>query len=181
MENSVKTAIILASSRINGNTHQLAQLYMQHRTCDLFNLTDYVILPFDYQHKNQHDDFLTLIKVLLTYDHLIFATPVYWYAMSAQLKTFVDRLSDLVTIEKSLGRALKGKYCSVLATGSNIEVPACFISPFKLSAHYLAMNFIGCFYCCCPEGFNNQKHNDYLKRYLASKGDSDIEQSIGKD
>lgn len=167
MESLVKTAIILASSRTHGNTLQLANLYMKYQLCDLFNLTDYSISVFDYQHRNQHDDFLGLIRTLVTYDHLVFATPVYWYSMSAQLKIFIDRLSDLLTIEKKLGRALKGKSCSILATGTDKEAPECFIAPFKLLANYLGLKFTSSFYSCCRKSFIKQEHVDDLKIYLA--------------
>ena len=50
---------------------------------------------------------------------LFFASPVYWYSMSAQMKIFFDRLADLVTIEKERGRALQGKSCSLVATGGS--------------------------------------------------------------
>ena len=167
MENVVKTAIILASSREYGNTQQLANLYMEHEPSDLFNLTDYSISVFDYQHRNQHDDFLGLINTLVEYDHLVFATPVYWYSMSAQLKIFIDRLSDLLTIEKKLGRALKGKSCSILATGADNEVPECFVAAFKLTANYFGIKFTSTFYCSCKDDFIVQEHVYNLKTYLA--------------
>ena len=87
--------------------------------------------------------------------------------MSAQLKVFIDRLSDLLSIEKDLGRALKGKSCALLATGTDSEVPECFIAPFKLSANYLGLKFTSCFYSCCRESFIKQEHVDDLKKYLA--------------
>ena len=130
----MKTAILLGSSRSEGNTQKLAKLFIEHRPADLFNLNDYSISVFDYQHKNKDDDFLGLAKKLQNYEHLIFATPVYWYCMSAQMKIFFDRLSDLLIIDKDLGRAFKGKSCSVLSTGVDKESPECFVEPFKLTA-----------------------------------------------
>ncbi|MDA5312487.1 flavodoxin family protein, partial [Vibrio cholerae] len=70
----------------------------------LFDLSDYAISFYDYEHMNRNDDFIHLINKLAEFDHLVFASPVYWYSMSAQLKVFFDRLSDLLTIEKELGR-----------------------------------------------------------------------------
>ncbi|MCP4458779.1 MAG: NAD(P)H-dependent oxidoreductase [Cytophagales bacterium] len=37
------------------------------------------------------------------------ATPVYWYSMSGIMKVFLDRIYDVLTIEKELGRKLHGK------------------------------------------------------------------------
>lgn len=163
----MKTAIILASSREQGNTHQLANLYIKHQPCDLFNLSDYSISAFDYQHNNLGDDFIALIKVLVNYDHLIFATPVYWYAMSAQMKLFFDRLSDLLTIEKALGKSLNGKSCSIMATGNDDKAPDCFIEPLKLSAKYFGINYTGILYCCCKQNFIIEEHMSTIKSYLS--------------
>ena len=63
--------------------------------------------------------------------------------MSAQLKVFFDRFSDLLTIEKVLGRQLKGMGCSVIATGFDKEMPTCFVQPFEMTANYLHMTFKG--------------------------------------
>jgi len=57
--------------------------------------------------------------------------------MSAQLKVFFDRFSDLLTIEKALGRQLKGIGCSVIATGFDKEILTCFLQPFEMTANYL--------------------------------------------
>ena len=162
----MKTAIILGSSRVDGNTHKLVKLFVQHHPSDLFNLKDYSITPFDYQHQNKNDDFLALAHELQSYDDIVFASPVYWYSMSAQMKVFFDRLSDFLTIEKTLGRAFRSKGCSVLATGAEKEAPECFVAPFKLSSAYLGMNFTGIFYSSCPQGFDAKQHSESLLSYI---------------
>ena len=42
---------------------------------------------YDYEYKNQNDDFLPTIKKILAYDLILFITPVYWYSMSGIMKT----------------------------------------------------------------------------------------------
>ncbi|HGS4449180.1 TPA: flavodoxin family protein, partial [Vibrio cholerae] len=101
---------------------------------------------YDYEHMNRNDDFIHLINKLVEFDHLVFASPVYWYSMSAQLKVFFDRLSDLLTLEKELGRCLKGKSVSVISTGFNKACPSCFSEPFQLTADYLGLVYKGCTY-----------------------------------
>jgi len=142
----MKIAVILGSSRSDGNTRQLADEFTSQANAVFFNLADYDISAYDYRHDNRSDDFLPLISKLIEFDHLVFSSPVYWYSMSAQLKTFFDRLSDLLTIEKELGRALKGKSFSVLSTGFNNELPPCFIQPFELTADYMHLMYKGCDY-----------------------------------
>jgi multimeric flavodoxin WrbA len=165
MESLVSTAIVLGTSRVNGNTHNLVKLYQEYKSADVFCLMDYSISIYDYDHKNTEDDFIALARKLIEYDHLIFATPMYWYSMSGQMKIFFDRLSDLLTIEKELGRGLRGKTCSVLATGVDIEPPACFEQPFILSANYLGMDYQKMLYCSCDDNFIEQEHSDKLFKY----------------
>ena len=157
----------MGTSRPQGNTHQLAQLYINYTTADFFP-KNYCITPFDYQHQNINDDFIALISNLVKYDHIVFATPVYWYSMSAQMKILFDRFSDLLNVEKALGRKLRHKKCSVLATGFDQSLPNCFLQPFVLTASYLGMEYVDCFYSCCLDDFKNEekKHTESLKGYL---------------
>ena len=58
--------------------------------------------------------------IIQKYDTIIFATPVYWYSMSGTLKTFFDRLSDLLHYKKELGRQMRGKKMAMISnSGEN--------------------------------------------------------------
>ncbi|WP_447400189.1 flavodoxin family protein [Vibrio harveyi] len=142
----MKIAVILGTSKSDGNTRNLVDSFVEKSGAELFDLSNYSISFYDYEHNNRSDDFLSIIHELVDYDHFVFASPVYWYSMSAQLKVFFDRLSDLLTIEKDLGRKLKGKSVSVLSTGYNAELPDCFVQPFELTANYMELEFKGCEY-----------------------------------
>ncbi|WP_159737930.1 flavodoxin family protein [Vibrio atypicus] len=142
----MKIAVILGTSKSDGNTRIFADAFVEESGARLFDLSNYSISFYDYEHSNRGDDFLSIIHELVDYDHFVFASPVYWYSMSAQLKVFFDRLSDLLTIEKDLGRKLKGKSISVLSTGYNKELPDCFVQPFELTANYMQLEFKGCEY-----------------------------------
>lgn len=142
----MKIAVVLGTSKSDGNTKNLCDAFAEISDAVVFDLANFNISFYDYSHENQPDDFLPLISELASFDHIVFASPVYWYSMSAQMKVFFDRLSDLLTIEKELGRKLKGKSCSVLSTGFNDECPSCFVEPFKLTANYMHLEFKGCTY-----------------------------------
>jgi hypothetical protein len=58
----------------------------------------------------------------------------------------MDRLSDLITIRKDLGRKLRGKSMAILASGTDDDLPEGFEAPFRLTADYLGMKYIGSFY-----------------------------------
>jgi multimeric flavodoxin WrbA len=142
----VKVAVVLGTAKSDGNTRTLVDAFITKSNADIFDLSLFDFSFYDYFHHNKNDDFLPLIHQLIAYEHIVFATPIYWYSMSAQLKVFFDRLSDLLTIEKKLGNQLKGKSISVLSTGFDLDYPQCFIQPFVLTATYLNLSFKGCEY-----------------------------------
>ncbi|OEK05563.1 flavodoxin family protein [Roseivirga misakiensis] len=139
----MKKVIISGSSRNDGDTSALVKMLVKHSNWDVINLMDYKIDHYDYKHENQQDDFLPLIKGLIDqYDTFIFATPVYWYAMSGVMKVFFDRISDLLTIEKPLGRRLRGKQMAVISTSNGNNLGKSFWLPFQASSEYLGMTYL---------------------------------------
>jgi len=142
-----KILVIFASSRSDGNTSKAMNAVIAGRNLEVINLLEKNISPYDYEGRNRDDDFLELAEKMTKSDVIIFATPVYWYTMSAQLKTFFDRFTDLITIRKDLGRALKGKLCYVIATGADTMLPQGFESPISATCAYLDMIYKGSLYC----------------------------------
>lgn len=63
--------------------------------------------------------------------------------MSGILKVFFDRISDLLTIEKDLGRQLRGKGFGAMSCSLNSAVEDVFWHPFKSTANYLGMIYLG--------------------------------------
>jgi multimeric flavodoxin WrbA len=142
----MSSVIIVGSSRSDGNTAKLAEQFSTQICAEVVDLSSYNILPYDYKFKNQDDDFLPLIDRLLTFDSLIFASPIYWYSPSGTMKLFLDRLCDLLDIYKPRGRALKSKTAGVLATGAAQSAPDCFEQIFSNTFEYFDMSYIGMFY-----------------------------------
>lgn len=140
----MKTVIIVGSSRNDGNTQTLTNELVKKTNWDLINLNAYNFSYFDYEHLNKDDDYLPLMQTLLDkYDTLIFATPVYWYSMSGIMKVFFDRITDLLTIEKELGRKLRGKSMAAISCSIGNNLGDSFWLPFSETANYLGMNYLG--------------------------------------
>jgi multimeric flavodoxin WrbA len=139
------TFIILGTSRPRGNTRLLVDTVFPAGVA-LVDLSERNVSAYDYEHRNSGDDFLPIITQLLASSTLILATPVYWYTMSAQLKTFVDRTSDLLHLRKDLGLELRGKAIAVLASGIEECLPEGFEQPFSLTCNYLGMRYLGAAY-----------------------------------
>ncbi|HTQ99021.1 MAG TPA: NAD(P)H-dependent oxidoreductase [Candidatus Acidoferrum sp.] len=142
----MSTVVILASSRSHGNTRTVVDLCFPHGNVALEDLAQLDIGYYSYENGNANDDFLPLMQRLLVHDTWLLATPLYWYTMSAQAKTFLDRFTDLITTRKELGRQLKGKRFGVLCSGTDAVLPAAFAEAFSLTCEYLGMEFIGSHY-----------------------------------
>lgn len=139
-----RTIIILGSSRSDGETRLIVDYINRDRHWDLLDLNDKEISYFDYTYQNEGDDFLPTIRhILENYDTLVFASPVYWYTMSAVMKTFFDRISDLLAHHKPLGRTFRGKRMAVISSSSEEALVHGYYMPFRESARYLGMDYIG--------------------------------------
>ena len=142
-----KCLVLLASARPGGDTAALVQQVFATTEHTLVSLLAAPLYPYTYAGRYPADDsFPVLIQQALSHGILVVATPVYWYAMSGLLKTFFDRLTDLVTTHKSLGRQLRGKRLLLLASGTDAVLPPGFEEPFRRTAAYFGMTFGGSLY-----------------------------------
>ena len=136
----MRTVIIVGSARTDGDTMRLTEELRAHSGWELIDLNDYNISYYDYKYKNATDDYLPLMtQIIERYDNLVFVTPVYWYAMSGVMKVFFDRITDLLTIEKDLGRKLRGKKMAVISCSIGNHLGDQFWLPFSETANYLGM------------------------------------------
>jgi putative NADPH-quinone reductase len=139
--------VLLASARPAGDTAAFVRQVFADSAHELIDLAAAPLYPYSYLgHYPADDTFPDLAQRLVKHTTIVLATPVYWYAMSGMLKTFFDRLTDLVTIAKPLGRQLRGRRLLVLAVGADAALPAGFEEPFRLTANYFSMDFGGLFY-----------------------------------
>ncbi len=145
--------IIQGSARRAGNTSLVATYLQQQRDCEVVDLLDLQFSGYDYQNRNKGDDFLPLMRRLVEQcDTIYFLTPVYWYTMSGLMKNFLDRLTDCVTIEKELGKRMKGKSLGLISMGSEEALNSHFDEPFRLTAGYLSMQYLGHYHTWCENG-----------------------------
>lgn len=160
MAESVKTAnrttIIMGSARGDGNTAS-AVLHLSKKIgsrADVADLSALTVGPFDYARHDDRDDFRSVIRMMLASEHIVFATPVYWYSMSGTMKGFFDRLTDLLVDpdNRKIGRALAGRNVWLLATGTDDRLPPGFHEPFAQTAGYFGMVWRQAFYSRSVKG-----------------------------
>ncbi len=156
-----KAVIIMGSSSSTGNTAKISKQISDNQGVKFIDLNQYDISYFDYEHQNEGDDFIPLMEQLVKENEIfIFSTPVYWYNMSAVMKTFLDRFSDLLHIRKDLGYQLKTKKMMVISNSSDSELDYDFSMNFRKSAEYLGMEFLG------HQHFQNTIENPTLQLQL---------------
>ena len=178
MENNRRSIVLMGSARIEGNTSRAVEEFCKTAQSDVevVNMARLSIMPFEYGRHDDRDDFRSVIREMLKSQDIVFATPVYWYSMSGYLKTFFDRMTELITDPRgrASGRGLAGRHMWVLATGTGAELPPGFAKPFELTAAYLDMVWQEAFYCRSPDGESLDSVGMAGARLLAEAVDSRV-------
>lgn len=164
----VNPIILVGSSRNDGDILSAVKTIVQDRQIPLIDLNLKNISYFDYAHRNKGDDFIPVAEKMVKHNPIILATPVYWYTMSAIMKTFIDRWSDLLEIRKDIGRRLAGKDLYVVTSYAS-EFPRGFEEPFAQTCGYLEMNYKGCFYFYTGKDKQTQSQNEALAEDFSKK------------
>jgi multimeric flavodoxin WrbA len=151
----LSTIALFSSSRRLGNTGRLIDRIALELDIEVVDLAGQRISSFDYDHLNRDDDFEPLMKRVLAHDQIIFATPIYWYAVSPAMKVFLDRISDLLELPDLLpeGRRLREKNAYVACTSIGNEPSAAFMGAFLETFDYLGMHFGGVAHVNCQDGY----------------------------
>lgn len=155
------TIALFSSSRRNGNTGQFMDRMALDLNIEVVSLDNLRMSAFDYQHRNRDDDFEPLMSRVLSHDQIIFATPIYWYSVSAAMKIFLDRLSDYLDLADLLveGRKLRGKTAFVVCTSISDDPSTAFVEAFRETFDYLGMRFGGLAHINCQDGYSPAAHD----------------------
>lgn len=161
------TIALFASSRRNGNTGQLMDKLADTLDIEIVDLSEKSITPFDYEHRNRHDDFEPLIQHVLKHELIIFASPVYWYAVSPPMKAFLDRICDLLEVPElqEQGQLLRSKCAFVVCTSIYDDVPAPFIGAFRDTFDYLGIRFGGYVHANCENGYKAELYEKDIAEF----------------
>ena len=155
------TTVLFSSSRRNGNTGRFIDRIASELGIEIVDLSSLRMAPYDYDHRNRHDDFEPLMERVLSHSQIIFATPIYWYATSPAMKVFLDRVSDFLELPDLLpkGRRLRGKNAYVVCTSICDQPSASFMDAFRETFDYLGMHFGGVAHVNCADGYSPAAHD----------------------
>jgi multimeric flavodoxin WrbA len=113
---SMKVLVLKASPKKDGNTATMADRFVAglrdvgHTDIVEFHLNDLTIRPCQacngcfqppYSGCVLDDDFMTIYPEFRNADLIVFAAPVYWWHLCAQMKTFVDRMHPMLTFDRA--------------------------------------------------------------------------------
>lgn len=131
----MKTLVLKASPKKDGNTATMADQFSAglrdagYDDIAEFHLNDLTIHPCQacnrclqqpYSGCVLDDDFMTIYPKFRDADLIVFAAPIYWWHLCAQMKTFIDRMHPMLTFERD--HCLPGKNL-VLITAYLAEDP----------------------------------------------------------
>jgi multimeric flavodoxin WrbA len=157
----LSTIALFSSSRRNGNTGQFMDRIASELAVEVVDLANLRLSSYDYDHRNRDDGFEPLMERVLSHEQVIFATPIYWYAVSPAMKIFLDRISDFLELPDLLpkGRQLRGKNAFIVCTSIGDEPSPAFMAAFRETFEYLGMNFGGVAHVNCERGYLPAVHD----------------------
>jgi len=112
----MKTLVLKASPNKSGNTATMADRFIEglrdagHEDITTFHLNELDLRPCQacnecfkppYAGCTLDDDFMTIYPVFRDADLIVFAAPVYWWHLCAQMKTFIDRMHPMLTFDRN--------------------------------------------------------------------------------
>lgn len=90
-----------------------------------------------------NDDMKDIRKYMMESDLIVYATPIYWFAPSAQLKLVMDR--SFAFFDESYNSRIKGKRAITLMTCGDEDTETCrpAIDMFKKTFNLLGLSYAG--------------------------------------
>lgn len=165
--------VLFGSPRKNGNTIELVKAFAEvleakgHQVSQAY-LNDMSITPCQGCAACMHegvcvldDDMDKLKDEIMKADLLVFATPVYWFTVSAQMKAVMDR--SLAFMDENYNSRIKGKKAVTLMTCGSEDHAVC--QP-ALDTFSMTFNLLGLTYAGHVEGLGSSGTGMVKKEYI---------------
>lgn len=161
----MKIVVLNGSPRNHGNTEIMINTFVESalknnnivKTLNIanMNISGCRACRYCYSHNGQciiNDDMKKVSEELKDADMVVFASPIYWFDITAQLKTVIDRLYSFGSIGFNFN-----KTSLLLNAGANHVFDAA-ISQYKAMVSYLKWEDMGII--CIPNMITKGKMND---------------------
>ena len=151
----MKALVLFGSPRKKGNTIQLSRVMVEAlkekgHSVRMLYLNDLNIRPCQgclICLKNGicriNDDMKDIRKYIMESDLIVYATPIYWFGPSGQLKLAMDR--SIAFMDKDYNSRIAGKKAVTLMTCGDDDIDTCrpTIDMFKKTFDLLKLNYAG--------------------------------------
>jgi len=181
----MKVLALIGSPRKKGNSDLLADEVLKGAKAsgakiDKIYLDDFLIRPIGEVIDNSHnridirvdDDYTKILERFLEANLIIWATPVYWHGVSAQMKCFIDRFSSYFNNPRYVDK-FEGKGHIILCTfGTDDYEHGYFVTkPMKSTIEILRGKYIGdiCVPSCYQKGKILEKKDVLIQAYKLGK------------
>lgn len=160
-----KTIIIFGNSSKPDASRSLADEVAREFGFKVLDLAEYEI-----NNREINDPLIEVVEHIIHADTVIFATPMYCYSMSARMKLFMDRLTDLTLMDEELKSMLCGKRGLLLSTGTEPIAPEYFEESFSLLLACLGIQYGGMLYRPRDTDFTPAQIRAFCARATAESG-----------
>lgn len=167
----MKILVVSGSPRSDSNTELMAAAFAEGarsagHEASVVRLSELRILPclacdYCFSHDGmcvQRDDMDALVEDICAADALVFASPIYWFGFSGQLKCFVDRLYAFTR------RSLNVTSCALLLNAHGDDVFDACEYEFDKTCAYLGWKNKGTLRAPGMQGRAYIEQTDYLER-----------------
>lgn len=178
----MKAVILFGSPRKKGNTIQLVRTMtdaLKHKghSVRMVYLNDLNIRPCQGCYTcvtdgscKIDDDMKNIGKYILESDLIVYATPIYWFGPSAQLKLVMDR--SIAFMDGNYNSRISEKKAITLLTFADNNTDTCrpAIDMFKKSFDILKLSYVGSIEVpgCTEAGTINEEHKKKTKKLIGS-------------
>ncbi|KGY13268.1 FMN reductase [Vibrio tubiashii] len=155
----MKTLILFSSANKQGNTAKTIEHVQADHELELVDVDSLNITPYRYGNNYPDDDFYTLIEKMLESDNIVFASPIYWHSVTAPMKALIDRMTELLDVEKlkPKARALTSKRGFVIISSANKEMCPHFDGFFTGLFRYFNIDYTAKLHANCADGYSISK------------------------
>lgn len=152
----MQTLILFSSANKQGNTAKTIDAVKNNHSSEIIDIDQLNITPYNYQNDYPADDFYPLVDKMLAADNIVFASPVYWYTVTAPMKALIDRLTELLDVAdlKPKARALEAKRGFVLTSSGKTQICPVFHGLFIGLFDYFNMAFVATLHAACHDGYS---------------------------
>ncbi len=178
----MKTVILFGSPRKDGNTIQLVNILSRTlknkgHSVRMLYLNDMNIRPCQGCYAclkkgicKINDDMKDIRKYIMESDLIVYATPLYWFGPSGQLKLAIDR--SIAFMDEDYNSRIKGKKVITLITFGDDNMDTCqpILGMFQKTFELLGLSHIGSVEApgCVEKGDVKEEHRERTKKLAES-------------